>query len=604
MSSVAHCVPKITDFGLVKDQTTDQKLTQTGMVMGTPYYMAPEQAGSSEYPIGPATDIYALGAILYELLTGRPPFVADTAAETLTQVRFQEPISPVRLRPKLPRDLATICLKCLEKSPRRRYASALSLAEDLRRFQAREPIRARPVSVAESAYRWCRRRPLVAALLVLCGLLLGALVSVVLVYNTRLAERAESERQQIVQLNIVIGDRALEEGDTFTALLRFTEALRLDEGYSERTHRLRIATALQQSPELLRLQPLDNLVLPDPPQSAALSADGRFLAVLGTDRAVRIWDLTTGEAQSRTVESWAEVGDLAYQPDGRLLLTQHAQGSTHVWDLSHQDAVPRKQFSAPDTAFAVLSDDGRWLFTLDSSHVGNVWDMTTGKPRAGPLRLSQGVRLGAVSLDGRRLALVGEDHALTAWDVQAGRALGPAIPLPSDVRQVKFGPGAERIAVVSSGLAAHVWQVQTGQLRAVSPRADRGGSILQFSADERLVLLADGAGKARLWDLETGRSRTPPLCPDGRLAIAALLNGGREVLTVGTNGTAYFWRLADAQERQGVRMRELTPDERPLDELLALAQVLAGARINDKQEHCALSADGVLAAWNRLPHSR
>src|SRR5262249_49590466 len=161
---------------------------------------------SSEYPIGPATDIYALGAILYELLTGRPPFVADTAVETLTQVRFQEPISPVRLRPKLPRDLATICLKCLEKSPRRRYVSTLSLAEVLRRFQAGEPIRARPVGFAESAYRWCRRRPLVAALLTLCGLLLGALVSVVLVYNARLAERAESERQQIVQLNIIVGD--------------------------------------------------------------------------------------------------------------------------------------------------------------------------------------------------------------------------------------------------------------------------------------------------------------------------------------------------------------------------------------------------------------
>jgi serine/threonine protein kinase len=596
--------PKITDFGLVKDLTTDQKLTRTGTAMGTPCYMAPEQAGGSESSIGPGTDIYALGAILYELLTGRPPFLADTVADTLTQLRFQEPISPARLRPKLPRDLATICLKCLEKSPRKRYASALSLAEDLRRFQSREPIRARPVGVAESAYRWCRRRPVVAALLALCGLLLAALVSVVLVYNARLAEYVESERQQIVQLNIIVGERALEEGDAFTAVLRFTEALRLDQGYSEDAHRRRIAAALQQSPELLRLQPLNNLALAEPPRSAALSSDGRFLAVLGPTPAVRIWDLETGESRSLAVESGAAAGCLAYQPDGRLLLTQHAEGSTQVWDLSKRDAVKVKQLSAPGAVFAALSDDGHWLFTLDSSHVGNVWDVTTGKARAGPLRLGKGTRLGAVSLDGRRLALVSEDNVLTVWDVPTGRASGPAIPLPPRVRQVKLNPAGERIAVVNDGLEAQVWHVQTGRLRCVLPRPDRAGAVLQLSADGRLVLFGDATGKARLWDLKTGRFRTPHLCSDGRLAIAAFLNGGRRVVTVSTNGTAYFWRLPDVQKSEGVGAREAAPDTRPLDELLALAQVLAGAQINDRQEKRALSADAIRAAWNRLPHPR
>jgi tetratricopeptide (TPR) repeat protein len=194
---VERCTPKITDFGLAKKLDHDSALTQSGAIMGTPSYMAPEQAEGRTRDVGPCTDIYALGAILYECLTGRPPFKAATMIETIEQVRKEEPVPPSRLQPKVPRDLETICLKCIDKQPHRRYASAEALADDLRRFLDEELIKARRVWLWERAAKWVRRRPTAAALV---GVLLAvgvALPVAGLQFSAQLAQRREAEQKRL-----------------------------------------------------------------------------------------------------------------------------------------------------------------------------------------------------------------------------------------------------------------------------------------------------------------------------------------------------------------------------------------------------------------------
>lgn len=189
-------LPKITDFGLAKRLEGDSSQTKTGTIMGTPSYMAPEQAWGKNKEIGPLSDVYGLGAILYATLTGRPPFVGTTLLETLEQVRTKEPVPPRHLSPGTPRDLETICLKALQKEPEKRYSSADALAEDLHRFLAGEPIKARPVSAGERAWRWCRRNPRVAVL----SQLVAVLVALAATSLSVVAVRAFRDRKAVVEI--------------------------------------------------------------------------------------------------------------------------------------------------------------------------------------------------------------------------------------------------------------------------------------------------------------------------------------------------------------------------------------------------------------------
>jgi WD40 repeat protein len=635
----ASLVPKITDFGLAKDLATEQQLTQPGLAMGTPSYMAPEQARGAPSSVGPATDIYALGSILYEMLTGRPPFDAATPAETLTQLLHDDPLSPARLRPGLPRDLVTICLKCLEKSPRRRYASALDLAEDLRRFLAAEPIGARPVGPFGRTYRWCRRRPLVAALLALLALVGAGFVGTVLAYDARLRlangrlEEAlakaevnnENQRQDIVQLNVDLGVTALEEEDDFAAVLHFTEALRLDQGAPdhEANHRTRIGTALRQSPRLVQFLLLDRpvvctyvgpagarvatagdgqrlevwdvltgrpaapaLPLEGVPAGGTFSPDARSLATVGADGSARLWDLATGKSEELPGQGDDAVRQVTFCGDGHTLLARHADGGLRLWDLSGGHPVLRRGLPEHGATFAVVSEDGRRLATVTAGRVGQIWDTATGDSIVGPVTLEKGVSRLAMSPDGGRVAALGRDRLLRVGDVAAGRWMDTPLRPRHSVTQVVFGPDGERLLTAGSDPAVMVWQVRTGELVAVSSRHGSTVTHAGFSPDGSRVLTGTDTGEARVWDAATGLALTPPLGQGGPLDAAAFSADGKRVVSVRQDGAVWVWELPAAPE---ARPEEAAGEERAVDGAPRFTRLRNGATVRVHEPASAAS---------------
>jgi WD40 repeat protein/serine/threonine protein kinase len=597
-------IPKITDFGLAKFVGNGEPaergrgrgaLTETGTILGTPGYMAPEQAGGTRKSqgVGRGVDVYALGAILYELLTGRPPFQGETALDTLRQVTSLDPVPPRRLQPRVPRDLDTICLKCLEKEPKNRYSSAGDLAEDLRRFLDGKPTRARPLGPAGRAWRWCRRRPVVSALLAVSAALALALVVSVLLYNARLQDaltaadqQSEARRLLLVQLNVTLGMRSLDEGDSFTGLLLLTEALRLDAGRpeEERDHRVRIATVLRQCPRLTGLLVGEGPVLctglgsggswmvavregdrvvrvqdvltgrplgPDlghdaPVDLATFGADGRTLATACADGAVRVWDIRSGKAGTPSLPQGGPVDKLSLHPGGRVLITRQGTASIQLWDVTTGERLSLRGLPDGPLQYATTSDDARWVFTVGADQTGRVWDAATGRPVGSPLALGQGVAAKAFSADGRRVALAGTNFAVRVWDVATGEPLGGPLRLPQPVIRVSFNPAGDQLITAGEGHTALVWEVKTGRLLGAALRHEGAIREVRFGPRGQFVVTAGSDNAARVWDAATGETVTPPLRHNGSVVFADFSPDGRQVVTAGADGIVRLWELAAA----------------------------------------------------------
>jgi WD40 repeat protein/predicted Ser/Thr protein kinase len=549
--------PHVTDFGLARRVESGGQLTQSGAVVGTPGYMAPEQA-RSEKVLSTAVDVYSLGAILYELLTGRPPFRAATPLDTLLQVLDREPERPRLLNPKIDRDLETICLKCLRKEPAGRYGSAEALADDLERWQRGEPIAARPVGQAERLWRWCRRNAAVATLAAILLLALVAGAGVSAYFAVRAEARAAAEAAARADAG-----RELARAESNLYLAYVTLAYREGAARNDR----RVNQLLDECPAGLRgwewhflkrtYRPeLFSIPVPDKESFLALaySPDGGELALLCSDRSVRIHDAANGRP-IRTLPAMPVadpeegrggggrnecpiVGALAYSPDGARLATAANGRTIHVRDAHTGQQLAECRGQECRVTGLTFNRDGSRLASAGYDHTARLWDAASGKE----LRKWEDAHAAAFHPDGRRLAICNTEGTVRLWDTITGgevRTFRQADEARrAELTRVAFRPdGAQLAAVAAELFGARVcfWDVETGkEVRALSREQDYQGTArtLRFSPGGRALAVGaidgDYIGSLTVWDLPTGLAiRSPHPFAGGALDLAFDPSGRR-----------------------------------------------------------------------------
>jgi WD40 repeat protein len=573
--------PHLTDFGLARLVEKDSTLTRTLAMLGTPSYMSPEQARGEARELTTGVDVYGLGAVFYELLTGQPPFAGGTTIETVRQVLEKDPRRPSVVRPGLDRDLETICLKCLEKDPGRRYHSAEALAADLERWQRQEPILARPQSGLYVLGKLVRRNKGGTAalggvlMLLVAGLVFGWWQAGV---QRKLRETAESNertareaqaRAALQQKKAEAERQRADEQLTRAEWLIYSSKLMMAQTDFETANGALALHYLSECPEKLRgwewrylwnrINGRLTLTHAQRIEAVAFSADGRRIVTGSYDKTAKVWDATTGVELLTIKGHKGHISCVAFSPDNQrivtgasMLATGISPGEAKVWDAATGQQIfdlKGHNYSVWSVAF---SPDGRRIVTaagerLYTAGEAKVWDAATGQELL-TLPCHEYVDCVAFSPDGQRIVTGDYRSEVKVWDAATGKALLSLKGHSQMISSVAFSPDGTRI--VSSGWdkTAKVWDTATGrEITTFQGHANVVASAA-FSPDGTRIVTGSWDKTIKIWDAQTAQEIFTLKGHNDYVRAVAFSPDGRRVVTGSEDRTARIWDAEGGQE--------------------------------------------------------